>query len=240
MIKGPMALLDGMRLLLLEKELRAVLWKILALLFVLLLLVTGGVFWLSGYLAGLWLPTGDAWYWQIVIWLVWLFAFAIAIITGIVSFTTLGSAAAAPWLDELAARTEGLSGAEVQVSQESWAVQIMAALSHSIRPLLGLLPYGIAALVIMLLFFWLPVFSQLLASVIWGYGAIRYLNYELMDAPASRRSMNFAQRKGELIEKRWYYLAFGGAAMALMLVPFVNLLVVPAATVALSREWLER
>lgn len=236
MIKGPMALLDGMRLLMTEKDLRVVLWKILGLLLVLLVIVTGGVFWLSGYLAGLWLPTGDAWYIQLLIWLVWLFSFAIAVITGIVSFTTLGSAAAAPWLDELAARTEGLSGAQVQVSQDSWAAQIMTALAHSIRPLLGLLPYGIGALLVI----WIPVIGQILATAIWGYGAIRYLNYELMDTPASRRSWNFAQRKGELVEKRWYYIAFGGAAMGLMLVPLVNLLVVPAATVALSREWLER
>jgi len=108
MIEGALNLLSGMQLLIAQRTLRTILWRILALLFVLMLLLTGGAFWLAEYLAHLWLPSGDAWYWQILSWIVWLLSAILALLVSAVSFAALGSVAAAPWLDELAARTEGL------------------------------------------------------------------------------------------------------------------------------------
>jgi len=71
---------------------------------------------------------------------------------------------------------------------------------------------------------------------LWTYGGIRFLSYELIDAPASRRGWDFNARKQKLAERRWFYVGFAGAAMALMLVPLLNLLVIPAAVVGISRD----
>ena len=231
MIEGVAALLGGMRDLLANKDLKAVLWRMLALLALLMLLLMGGVFALTDYLAHLWLPTGDAWYWQILGFLVWIVAALFAALTGIVSFTALASAAVAPWLDELAARTEKLQGGEGQESGKSWPAQIVEALGNSIRPLFGLLVLGVLALVLLII----PLIGQIAATLIWGYAGIRFLNYELMDTVASRREWNFARRKQALKERRLFWLGFGGTAMALMLVPLVNLLVIPAAVVGLTK-----
>jgi CysZ protein len=64
---------------------------------------------------------------------------------------------------------------------------------------------------------------------------VRFLSFELIDTTASRRGWDYAQRKAELIEKRWFYLGFAGLATLLMMVPIVNLLVIPAAVVGLSK-----
>jgi len=225
MIEGALSLITGMRMLIARRALRAVFWRILALLFVLMLILTGGVFWLAEYLAQMWLPSGDAWYWHILSWAVWLLSTILALLVGAVGFTALGSIAAAPWLDELAVRTEGLNA-----FRDPWRQQLMHSLVNSIRPLSGLLLWGCVALAL----FFIPLIGQVAATVVWGYASIRFLNYELMDTVASRRGWNFKRRKQELAQHRFFYIGFGGVALGLMLVPVLNLLVLPAAVVGLS------
>ncbi len=227
MIRGALALLSGLRLLLGQAELRAILWRMLALLLVLMIVLSSATFWLVDYVTALWIPLGDAWYWQLLAWLAGLLAFVLAMICGIVSFVMLGSAVSAPWLDDLAARTEALSGKKVVAQSSGWMSLVLQSLSNSIRPLFGLLLWGGAAL----LFFWLPP----LATAIWTYGAIRFLSYELIDPTASRRDWDFNMRKQKLNERRWFYFGFSGLAMLMLLVPLLNLLIIPAAVVGHSQ-----
>lgn len=211
-----------------QASLRAVLWRMLGLLLVLMVGLVIGVFYLADYLNSLWLPQGDAWYWQIVAWIAWALALVLSLVSGVVSFTVLASAAAAPWLDTLATRTENILGKSSQENSDSWMMQSLAALMNSIRPLVGLLLFGIVAL----LFFWVPP----VATVIWTYAGIQFLNFELFDTQASRAGLSFKQRKSHFAEKRLFWLGFGGISMLLMIVPFLNLFVIPAAVVALARK----
>jgi len=227
-IGGALALISGLRLLLGRSELRAILWRMLALLLVLMLVLATGTFWLVDYLTALWIPAGDAWYWQVLSWLAGLLAFVLATMCGVVSFVMFGSAVSAPWLDELAVRTDALCGVDMAEQSPGWMQLVLQSLSNSIRPLLGLLLWGVAAL----LFFWLPP----LATAIWTYGALRFLSYELIDTAASRRGWDFNMRKQQLHEHRWFYLGFAGLAMLLLMVPLLNLLVIPAAVVGLGKH----
>lgn len=233
MIRGALSLIDGLRLLLVERSLRSVLWRMLGLLLLLVVLLASGVFWLSDHLAHLWLPQSDAWYWQLLGVVAWLLAFLLALISGVVGFVGLASTMTSPWLDMLAARTEGLAGHDVPENQASWVSQIVQSLASTVRPLLGLLALGLVAAACLVV----PVIGQVAATLIWGYAGIRFLNYEMLDVPASRRGWAFSRRRELMREERWYYLGFGLAAMLLMLVPALNVLVLPAAVVALSRHY---
>lgn len=232
MLDGALALVSGLGWLLAKPGLRAVLWRVLALLFVLLVGVVAGAYELADWLAAMWIPRGDAWYWQVLGWLAEFASVALAVLTGVVSFTALGSAAAAPWLDELAARAEALAGMEAAASAAPWWRQVLDGLVNALRPLPALLGWGLAALALFLI----PVAGQVVAAVVWGWAGIRFMNFGLMDAVAARRGWDFARRKQALARKRWFWLGFGGAAMALTMLPLVNLLVLPAATVALARR----
>jgi len=231
MLGGALALLAGMRLLFSKSELRTVLWRMIALLFVLMILLSSGVFWLADYIAGLWIPDADAWYWRLLSRLAWLFAVLLAMVSGIVTYVALGSAVAAPWLDTLAARTEMICGQASEKNQAGWLQQVLQSLVNSVRPFLGLLVWAAAAL----LCFWLPP----LATAIWTYGGIRFLSFELMDTAASRRGWNFTQRKQVLNEMRWFYFGFSGLATVLLLIPVLNLFVIPAAVVGLSQHMIK-
>ena len=231
MINGAASLFGGFSKLLGEAALRSVLWRIVLLLFVLMLAVGAGVYGLAEHLAGLWLPAGDAWYWQALSWLVWLLAVLLALFTGAVSFTVLGSVAVAPWLDILAARAEALhAGVPLSDPDGGWLRPVVQGLANAVRPLVGLLLMGLLALAVI----WLPLVGQVAAMLIWGYAGIRFLNFELLDVPASRRGWDFSRRKAALAGQPLFWFGFGGFAMALMLLPLINLLVLPAAVVALS------
>jgi len=232
MISGAMWMLRGLRDLLVEPALRAILWRMLALLAGLMLVLSIGVYELAQHLAERFIPTGDAWYVPVLAWLSWLFSLILALAVGLVSYVMLGSVVASPWLDALCARVE--KGA-VTASRQRWWQVVLASLGNAVMPLLGFVPYAALSLLLLLV----PVYGAVLASIVWGYAGIRLLAYEFMDAPASRRGLGWSQRKRQMDQNRWFFLGFAGLASALLLVPLLNLLVLPAAVVGLSRFWLQ-
>jgi len=231
MFQGVFTFLSGIHLLLTTASLRSILWKMLGLLTCLMVILFIGVFFLFDVMMQDWLPEGQAWYWQILSWIFWTVSIVLAVLTGIVGFTAVASAAVAPWLDALAVRTEHLYGIERPANTGTWWQQCSTALMHSIRPISILMLWGALALLLNLI----PVIGQIAASVIWVYASIHFLCFELMDTTATRQGWNFAQRKAQLKERRMFWLTFGGFAMLCLAIPLLNILVIPAAVVGLSQ-----
>ena len=228
MIEGISTFFSGLIMLFGKAELRAVLWRMLGLLAGLMLVLMLGVFFFADYLASLWIPEGDTLFWVVVGYIASILAGLLSVVVGAVAFVALASAAAAPWLDTLAYRTEKIMGFATVENDASWANQALAAAINSIRPLFGLLLWGLLALV----FFWFPP----LMTLIWTYGSIQFLNYELFDTQASRKDLKFKARKQNMKEHRWFWLGFGGISLLLMAVPILNIFVLPAAVVALAKK----
>jgi len=227
-----LCLLGGMRMLFSRAELRAVLWRMLGLLAVLLFILTVSVFWMSGAIVERFVPTGDAWYVNILAWLLWLFAFIFACGVGIVSFVTLGSVAVAPWLDGLCVRVECISGVQVKAPEPVWWKIVLSSMHNALMPLAVFIPRAFLALVLLLV----PVYGTVLSSLVWAYAGLRLIAFEFMDVPASRRGWQWEQRRNEWCERKWFYLGLSGLASVFMLVPVLNLFVLPAAVVGLSRD----
>jgi len=230
-----LCLLGGMRLLFGRAELRAVLWRMLSLLVVLLLILTVSVFWMSGAIAERFIPTGDAWYVDILAWLLWLFAFVLACGVGIVSFVMLASIAAAPWLDGLCMRVERITCGEARAPELVWWKSVLASVRNALMPLAAFVPKAVLALALLLV----PVYGTVLSSLVWAYAGLRLIAFGFMDAPASRRGWKWEQRRNELNDRKWFYLGLSGLASLFMLVPVLNLFVLPAAVVGISRDMLE-
>ncbi|MDQ6950424.1 MAG: EI24 domain-containing protein [Mariprofundales bacterium] len=229
-LSGGLALLRGVKMLLLEPSLRSVLWRMLGLLALTMLLVSGGVFWLADSLAQQWVPVGDAWYWQLLGWLAWLVALLLSMFAGAIAYVTLGSAAVAPWLELLAERVAELRGEELPACPLGWLGICGQSLANALRPLLSLMVAGVIAL----LLWWIPVVGQVAATIIWGFASLRYLCLSLMDTQASRAGLDYGERLAEWRAHRGFWLAFGGVAMVVLMVPLLNLLLLPAAVVGLA------
>jgi len=66
MIQGITTFFSGFIMMFSESTLRSVLWRMLGLLAVLMIILMTSVFFFADYLASLWVPAGDEWYWVIV------------------------------------------------------------------------------------------------------------------------------------------------------------------------------
>ena len=229
MFKGAWALMKGFYLLLSNKELRSVLWRMILLLLVLFTGLTIGVFELSTAIGERFIPTGDAWYVDLLAWLLSLFAMFLALAIGVVSFVTLGSIAAAPWLDELFVRVGMLNGAVLKHKVQPWWKSIGNSMWNSAMPLATFIPLAALAMI----FLMVPVYGSIPATLIWSYASLKLLSFEFMDTPASFQGWKWPQRKAQVDHNKWYYMGFSGLAMFLLVIPGLNLLVLPAAVVAL-------
>jgi len=229
MFKGAWALVKGFSLLLSRAELRAVIWRMILLLLVLFVGLTYGVFELSTAIADRFIPTGDAWYIDLLAWLLSLFAILLALAVGVVSFVTLGSIAVAPWLDELYVRVGRLNGVELEAKVLPWWKSIGNSMWNSVMPLATFIPLAALAAVFLLV----PIYGTIAATAVWSYASLKLLSFEFMDTPASFSGWKWPQRKAQVDENKWFYMGFSGVAMLLLVVPGLNLFVLPAAVVAL-------
>lgn len=232
MFKGAWALVKGLHLLVSRAELRAVLWRMILLLLILFVGLTYGVFELSTAIAERFIPTGDAWYIDFLAWLLSFFAMILALGVGIVSFVTLGAIAVAPWLDELYVRVGRLNGMELEQRVQPWWKSVANSLWNSVMPLATFIP--LAALAV--LFLLVPIYGTIAASLIWGYAGLKLLSFEFMDTPATFSGWKWPERKSQVEDNKWYYMGFSGLAMLLLVVPGLNLFVLPAAVVGLFSQ----
>lgn len=233
MHRGAWALVRGFFLLLGKDELRSILWRMLLLQLVLLILLMAGVYDLSIWLGELMNPKGDAWYVEFYNWLVSAVAVLLALAVGVVSFVTIGSIAVAPWLDELYVRVGKLNGADLTPKVEPWWKSVANSLWNSVMPLANFIPLAALAA----LFLLAPFYGTIASTVVWTWAGIKLLSFEFMDTPATFQGWKWLERKAQVEENRWYYTGFSGLAMLLLIVPGLNLLVLPAAVVALYRQF---
>lgn len=232
MISGMIRFLSGFRLLLTRSELRAIMWRMTGLLAVLILLLSVGMFWMLDVLVDRFIPTGDAFYIAVLAWLLWFFSLILSLAVAIVAYVVLGSIVASPWLDRLCECAEREEGIKLGAPECPWWKLVLGSIWNSVMPLADFLPKALLAALLL----FVPVYGGVTASIVWSYGSFRLLAFEFMDAPASRRSWQWSQRKQEMDDNKWFYLGFAGLASALLVVPVLNLFVLPAAVVGLSRH----
>jgi CysZ protein len=229
MFKGAWTLVQGFHLLLSREELRSVIWRMLLLLLILFAGLTYGVFELSTAITDRFIPTGDAWYIGFLAWLLSLFSMLLSLAVGVVSFVTLGSIAVAPWLDQLYVRVGRLNGMELEQQVMPWWKSIANSLWNSVMPVATFIPLAALAAIFLLV----PIYGTIAATVIWSYASLKLLSFEFMDTPATFSGWKWPERKAQMEENKWYYMGFSGLAMFLLVIPGLNLFVLPAAVVAL-------
>ncbi len=228
--QGIVCFVLGLRALLIEAPLRRILWRMLGVLLLLMVLCMGGVFWLAETLVARYVPTTDTWIMHTISnFIIWPLVMLLSLLAGVLIYTVLAATIMSPWLDLLAARAEKPPNNPKAIP---WWQNIMVSIYHTAMPLVYLLPFAVVAILCLLI----PVMGVPLASIIWGYGSMRFLAFELFDTPASRQNLTWQQRKAHIQQHQTFYLGVAAACSLLMMIPVLNLLAVPAAVVGLSRS----
>jgi uncharacterized protein involved in cysteine biosynthesis len=153
----------------------------------------------------------------------WLGTLAAAAVAGL----ALALLLSAPVLDALSRRVERLVRGSVPERSRGLRWEIVQSLKGAL--------FLVAAAPLVFVLGLVPVAGPLL-GLVWGAYA---LAYQETDSPLTRRGLDFARRRHWHRAWRWESLGFGLAGLAVLVVPFANLLLAPALTVGGTRLVLE-
>ena len=185
--------------------------------------------WVDGFMPSLpnWLSFLEYILWPLFVVLVLLMVFF--------TFTLLANIIAAPFNGFLAEKVEVVVRGEDPFPPFSWAellAMVPRTLGRELRKLAYFLPRAIALLILS----FIPVLN-LIAAPLWLLFGIWMMAVQYIDYPADNNKMSWQDMLAWLREKRWQSLGFGGITYAALLVPGLNILMMPAAVAGATVFW---
>ncbi len=182
--------------------------------------------WFAGSRFGRWvealLPQGDAWYWTLASYALWV-AFAVVLSLIVVfTFTLLGNLLLEPFNDLLSEKVEtAYTGNRLK---EPFRLEILltdagrsftAGLRRRALYLPGFVVLAVGS------FFFPPLMAVLTVYIAF------FLGWEYLDYPMDRWRLGFAAKRNTAWRNLTVFLSFGAGAYLLLLIPLLNFLAIP-------------
>ncbi|WP_139668679.1 sulfate transporter CysZ [Pseudomonas sp. F16(2018)] len=232
-LSGPQYLREGLKLVL-SPSLR---------LFVLMplavnLLLFGGLIYFAGHQFSLWvdalMPTLPDWL-GFLTYILWPLFVALVLLMVFFTFTLLANVIAAPFNGFLAEKVEVVVRGQDNFPPFSWS-ELMAmvprTLSREMRKLGYFLPRAIGLFILS----FIPVVN-VIAAPLWLVFGIWMMAIQYIDYPADNNKMSWQDMLAWLRAKRWQSMGFGGITYLALMIPGVNVLMMPAAVAGATLFW---
>lgn len=168
-------------------------------------------------------------------WLLWPLFVVLMLLTVFFTFSLLANLIAAPFNGFLAEKIEVvLRGRDdfPPFSLQELAAMVPRTVGRELRKLAYFLPRAIP----LLLLTFIPLIN-LIAIPLWLLFGVWMLAIQYVDYPADNNKLSWPDMLAWLREKRWQSLGFGGTVYLALLVPFANILVMPAAVAGATLFW---
>ena len=232
-LSGPQYLREGLKLVL-SPSLR---------LFVLLplavnLLLFGGLIYFAGHQFSLWvdalMPTLPDWL-SFLTYILWPLFVALVVLMVFFTFTLLANVIAAPFNGFLAEKVEVVVRGQDTFPPFSWAellAMVPRTFSREMRKLGYFLPRAIGLFILS----FIPVVN-VIAAPLWLVFGIWMMAIQYIDYPADNNKMSWQDMLAWLRSKRWQSLGFGGITYLALMVPLVNVVMMPAAVAGATLFW---
>jgi CysZ protein len=151
------------------------------------------------------------------------------------SFTMLANVIAAPFNGFLAEKVEVVVRGQDDFPAFSWA-ELMAMIPRTVGRELRKLAYFLPRAGALLILSFIPVVN-LVAAPLWILFGIWMMAVQYIDYPADNHKLGWNEMLAWLREKRWQSLGFGGITYLALMIPFVNILMMPAAVAGATLFW---
>jgi CysZ protein len=152
------------------------------------------------------------------------------------SFTLVANLIAAPFNGLLAEQVENnLRG--VRNADEGWQA-VLALVPRTLARELAKIAYYLPRVLLLLVLTFVPVLG-LISPLLWFLFGAWMMSIQYCDYPMDNNKVSFGQMKLLLKEKRLTSIGFGGLVQLGMMVPLLNLLLMPAAVVGATLYWVE-
>lgn len=232
-LSGPQYLREGLKLVM-SPSLR---------LFVLLpltvnLLLFGGLIYFAGHQFSLWvdtlMPTLPSWL-SFLTYILWPLFVALVILMVFFTFTLVANVIAAPFNGFLAEKVEVVVRGQDNFPAFSWGeliAMVPRTFGREMRKLGYFLPRAIGLFILSLI----PVVN-VVAAPLWLIFGVWMMAIQYIDYPADNNKMSWQDMLAWLREKRWQSLGFGGITYLALMIPLVNVVMMPAAVAGATLFW---
>ena len=161
--------------------------------------------------------------------------FVLVLVIMFFTFTLLANIIAAPFNGFLAEKVEVVLRGRDDFPPFSWA-ELMAMMPRTIGREMRKLAYFLPRAIPLLILTFVPVLN-LVAAPLWILFGIWMMAVQYIDYPADNNKLGWNEMLAWLREKRWQSLGFGGTVYLALLIPFVNILVMPSAVAGATLFW---
>lgn len=168
-------------------------------------------------------------------YLIWPLFVLLVLLIMFFSFTMLANIIAAPFNGFLAEKVEVVLRGRDDFPSFSWA-ELSAMVPRTIGRELRKLAYFLPRAIPLLILSFVPVLN-LIAAPLWLLFGVWMMAVQYIDYPCDNNKVSWDEMLAWLREKRWQSLGFGGAVYVALLIPFVNILVMPAAVAGATLFW---
>jgi CysZ protein len=232
-LSGPQYLSEGLKLVLSPGLRLFVLLPLAVNLILFVALVGFAVQQFSGWV-DVFMPSLPSWL-SFLEYVLWPLFVVLVLLMVFFTFTMLANIIAAPFNGFLAEKVEVVVRGEDTLPPFRWAellAMVPRTLGREMRKLGYFLPRAIGLLILT----FIPVVN-LIAAPLWLLFGVWTMAIQYIDYPADNNKMSWPDMLAWLREKRWQSLGFGGITYAVLLIPFVNILMMPAAVAGATLFW---
>lgn len=232
-LSGPQYLREGLNLVL-SPSLR--LFVLLPLMINLVLFV--GLIYLASHQFSLWvdtlMPSLPDWL-GFLSYVLWPLFVVLVVLMVFFTFTMLANVIAAPFNGFLAEKVEVVVRGTDDFPSFSWGeliAMIPRTLAREMRKLGYFLPRAIGLFILS----FIPVVN-IIAAPLWLLFGVWMMAIQYIDYPADNHKLGWNEMLAWLREKRWQSMSFGGSVYLVLLIPVVNILMMPAAVAGATLFW---
>ncbi|MFU6376992.1 sulfate transporter CysZ [Metapseudomonas otitidis] len=168
-------------------------------------------------------------------YLIWPLFVALVLLLVFFSFTMIANIIAAPFNGFLAEKVEVVVRGQDDFPPFSWA-ELVAMVPRTVGRELRKLGYFLPRAAGLLILSFIPVVN-LVSTPLWFVFGIWMMAVQYIDYPADNHKLGWNEMLAWLREKRWQSLGFGGSVYLALLIPFVNIVMMPAAVAGATLFW---
>lgn len=206
------------------------------------ILLFGGAIWFLIDQMGFWIDyllssILPDWDWlEFLRYLLWPLVAGSILIVVYYSFSIVANIIAAPFNGILSEKVEQRLRGEL-VTDEGWKA-VIALIPRAVAREISKLIYYLPRLLLLLILTFIPVIGWI-APLLWFLFGCWMMAIQYCDYPMDNNKVSFKDMKAALKQRRFTSLGFGGLVSVGMMIPLVNMLVMPAAVVGATIFWVE-
>lgn len=170
-------------------------------------------------------------------YLLWPLCLLLLLLMVFFAFTLVGNLVAAPFNGFLAEKVAVVVTGQDCSPAFHWA-ELLSMVPRTLVRELHKLGYFLPRILLLMVFSLIPVIN-LLAVPLWLLLGIWMAAVQYLDYPADNQQLSWQETLAWIRQRRWKSLGFGAGTYVALLVPGLNLLVIPVAVVGATLFWID-